>query len=258
MTRRLPSDTGFHQSSYPAAPPILFSTSEKHCAGDLIHGLEKGGVPIVVALNRRSLRYWAVRISPAIVILDLGLDWAIEEGESLERDGYRVIGISDDETAHMRALRSNFSIVLPKTISVEALNLRLRALLRQRSEVNAPPPLALTSMGALSIDGHARTASWDHRKVSLSKGPFQLLKYLADRAGTAVDKQELLEEFRWLADSDLHNAICVIRKALGPQGALHIVNRHGYGYGYFPVLSAIEFQDRESSPVSLALSSTPA
>ncbi len=256
MTRRLPTDTGLYQSSYPAAPPVLLATSEKHRAGDLIYGLEKGGVPIVIALNRRSVRYWAVKISPTIVVLDLGLDWAIEEGASLERDGYRVVGVSDDETASMRALRSNFSVVLPKTISVDALTLRIRALLRERYEVSARPPL--TSMGSLSIDSHSHAASWDDRKLQLSKRPFQLLKYLADRAGIVVTKPELLEEFRWLADSDLHNAICVIRRALGPQGALHIVNRHGVGYGYFPILSVIELQDREVSPVSLALSSTPA
>lgn len=49
--------------------------------------------------------------------------------------------------------------------------------------------------------------------------------------------QRLLAErvknaFQWADDNTLHQAIWHLKASLGREAARHIVNRHGYGYGY--------------------------
>src|SRR5688572_25048821 len=81
----------------------------------------------------------------------------------------------------------------------------------------------------------------DGREQVLDRSSHEILRYLLDRAGEVVTKDELLEAGwpgRLVAENSLAKAVSRLRLALGEQGsAIRAV--HGYGYR---LVAAVEFQ----------------
>ena len=77
-----------------------------------------------------------------------------------------------------------------KPYSAEHLEARLRAVLRRGGTDDAPRVLVI---GGLVIDLDAREAKLDDQSLDLTAREFELLAYLAERAGVVVSKRELLE-----------------------------------------------------------------
>jgi len=57
-----------------------------------------------------------------------------------------------------------------------------------------PGPARALVVGGLALDVAGRTATLDGEALDLSPREFDLLRYLAERAGTVVTKRELLTE----------------------------------------------------------------
>ena len=234
MGRVLPQGTGIPPGLAANAGPILLAVQGPSLAGSLARSLEVAGLPVITTHVSDMTQHWANVADVAAAVIDLEFEWAIQVGESLHRNGIKAIALSDDEVAQLRALRCGFIEALPKTLSQGSLVARIKALL-QNSE-SETRPLAAQPLGRLRLDLQERIATWDRRLMQLTNKEFEFLRYLADRAGSIVSKRQIMHAFQWETDNPLQQAVWRLRHELGPRGALHVVNRHGYGYGYLPVL----------------------
>lgn len=241
MTRGLPQRSGSARATLQVPRPIVLALEDSGLSRTT-RALAGSGLAPLAVFDRIGLQLVCARLQPPIAILDLDLPWTLDSGEEISKTGVRVIAVSDDEVNQLRALRRGFVEALSKDLSPQLLNARIQALISLPHEV--PPQPSADGLGKLRIDALARVAYWDERFLSLAKGPFDLLRYLADRAGSIVPRNQLMRDFGWVDVNALHQAIAELRKGLGPEPAKHIENRRGYGYGYRPFLKVALSQVR--------------
>ncbi len=119
-----------------------------------------------------------------------------------------------------------------KPFSPKELMLRMAAILKRNSRPAKDPNLAIGGL-TISISGHWLEV--DDARVNLTSREFDILAYLATRAGQAVSRHELLETFWGThttgADRSLDTHIKQLRKALGPYSS-YLVTLHGVGYRF--------------------------
>ena len=164
--------------------------------------------------------------SPDVVVLDLGLP---------DVDGTQVLGMirgisavpvivataRDDENEMVRVLDLGADDYVVKPFSAEQLEARLRAVLRRGRTADDPDP-ALT-VGGLSVDRSTRVVTLDGRPLDLTRMEFDLLAYLAGRAGRVVSKRQLMAEV-WQqpyggADKTVDVHLSWLRRKLGETAA---------------------------------------
>lgn len=158
---------------------------------------------------------------PDVVVLDLGLPDV--DGSDVLR---MVRGVSqvpviiatarDDDAEIVRLLDAGADEYVVKPFSGAELEARVRALLRR---VNAAGPDHRLQVGDLAIDIRARTALLDGQNVPLNRKEFDLLAFLATRAGEVVTRQELYAEV-WRqpyggADKTIDVHLSWLRRKLG-------------------------------------------
>lgn len=131
-----------------------------------------------------------------VVVLDLGLPDI--DGRQLLRMLRAVSDIPvivatarDDEAEIVQTLDAGADDYVVKPFSAAQLDARIRALLRR---VKAGKGASAIVVGDLTIDARLRTATLEGRRLELSRKEFDLLHYLAARAGTVVTKREILAE----------------------------------------------------------------
>lgn len=162
----------------------------------------------------------AVQGRPDLVVLDLGLP---------DVDGHEVLRMlravrpvpvivataREDEDEIVRALNAGADDYLVKPFGAAQLDARIRAVLR-RSENRRSGPI---TVGELVVDPQARTATLHGSALDLTPREFDLLCYLAERAGTVVTKRELLTEVWQLpyggADKTVDVHLSWLRRKLG-------------------------------------------
>lgn len=156
-------------------------------ADHAISSASSGMAGLQVALERQ----------PDIVLLDLALpDLDGMELLPLLRAAVDVPVIAvtshDDESRIIAALDAGADDYLVRPFGLGSLLARVRAVLRRHSGIPARRPALV--LGGLAIDVGARTAMLDGRPLALSPKEFDLLSYMANRAGQVVSKRELLAE----------------------------------------------------------------
>jgi DNA-binding response OmpR family regulator len=176
---------------------------------------------------------------PWIVILDVGLPGA--------RDGFEVcrqirarssvpvlfLTARDDEVDRILGLELGADDYLVKPFSPRELVARVRAILRRTRE--APPPQEVVSVEAVEVDLRRREARHDGAIVTLTTREFDLLAFLANNAGLALSRQQLLDGVwgaDWYGDErtvDVH--VAQLRKKFGPELPLATVWGVGYRFG---------------------------
>ena len=140
----------------------------------------------------------AIDDQPDLVILDLGLP---------DMDGYEVIRMlravsavplivataRDDEDEIARVLDAGADDYVVKPFRAVQLDARIRAVLRrmQGEEGQVAQPI---TVGELRIDPRSREVTVAGRGLDLRPKEFELLVYLATRAGQIVSKRELLTQ----------------------------------------------------------------
>ncbi|MCX6459674.1 MAG: response regulator transcription factor [Actinobacteria bacterium] len=133
---------------------------------------------------------------PDLIILDLGLPDL--DGVELLRmlravtDTPVIIATArDDDVQVVRALDAGADDYVVKPFSAEALDARVRAVLRRSRAEEEPGPI---QVGGLIVDPRSRLASLDGRSLDLAPREFDLLAYLAARPGQVVSKRDLLAD----------------------------------------------------------------
>jgi DNA-binding response OmpR family regulator len=132
---------------------------------------------------------------PDVVLLDLGLpdldgSALLAMIRAVSDVPVIVVTARDDDRGIVALLDAGADDYLVKPFAVDQLDARIRAVLR-RSGRGAPVPGPVV-VGGLVVDVRARTATLGGVALDLSPKEFDLLTYLADRAGEVVTKRELL------------------------------------------------------------------
>ena len=172
-----------------------------------------------------------------LVVLDLGLPDVdgldvLKMIRSVSSVPVVIATARDDEAEIVRALDAGADDYVVKPFSSDQLDARIRAVLRRLGSDEESGPIVV---GDLSIDPQARNASLAGVELELSRREFDLLVFLAGRAGTVVGKREILAEV-WRqpyggADKTVDVHISWLRRKLGESAAeprfLHTVRGVG-------------------------------
>ncbi|HET9654422.1 MAG TPA: response regulator transcription factor [Kineosporiaceae bacterium] len=167
----------------------------------------------------------AVDDPPDVVVLDLGLP---------DVDGRQLLSMlravsavpvivataRDDESAMVATLDAGADDYIVKPYSAEQLEARIRAVLRRTRTDAEEAPIVV---GGLSVDPVRRLAVLDGEELELTKLEFDLLAYLAARAGRVVSKRQLMTDV-WHqpyggADKTVDVHLSWLRRKLGETAA---------------------------------------
>jgi DNA-binding response OmpR family regulator len=176
---------------------LLVVEDDERIRTAVIRALRDRGHAVSSAGTALSGLQAAVEERPDLVVLDRGLP-DLDGGELLRMlravSAVPVIVATarDDDTSVVRALDAGADDYVVKPFSSGQLEARIRAVLRRA--VGADPGPAPVTVGELTVDPRSRRVTRAGRPVELSPKEFDLLAYLAARAGTVVPKRELLTE----------------------------------------------------------------
>ena len=177
------------------------------------------------------------RCAPDAVILDImlpdanGLDVCtrLRAGAGVP---ILMLSARGDATDRIVGLELGADDYLPKPFEPRELLARLRTILRR----GATPLQAALRFGRLEIDRDARQVRIDGQERSLTAYQFDILLALAERAGRAVSRAQLLDALRGGACDAFDRSIDVhvsgIRAAIedDPRHPRRILTRRGVGY----------------------------
>ncbi|MCP2260424.1 DNA-binding response regulator, OmpR family, contains REC and winged-helix (wHTH) domain [Streptoalloteichus tenebrarius] len=218
-------------------PAILLVEDDVVVRAAVLRALREHGhvvLPVGTALD--ALRAVTTH-RPDLVVLDLGLP-DLDGSDALRMirgvcDVPVVVATArDDEAEIVRLLNAGADDYVVKPFSSEHLAARLSAVLRRARPAREPGPI---EVGGLRVDVRRREAELDGRPLSLTRKEFDLLAYLAARAGQVVERATLLTEVWRLPagqdDQTLDVHLSWLRRKLGERAAqpryLHTVRGVG-------------------------------
>jgi two-component system KDP operon response regulator KdpE len=177
-------------------PKVLVVEDEAAIRTAVIRALTDKGYAVAPAANAMTGLQLAVAERPDVVVLDLGLPdldgrEVLRMIRAVSQVPIIVATARGAEADIVGALEAGADDYVVKPFGAAQLDARIRAVLRRAGEQGAPP---VTEVGGLRIDQRARRASLDGAELDLTPREFDLLNYLAGRAGTVVTKKELLVE----------------------------------------------------------------
>ncbi len=206
---------------------LLVVEDDERIRGALIRALrERGHVVSSAGTALTGLRQ-AVEDRPDLVVLDLGLPDL--DGRELLRMLRAVSAVPvivatarDDDESVVQALDAGADDYVVKPFPAAQLDARIRAVLRRAASAEDGAPAAVT-VGELTLDPRSRRVTHAGEPVELSPKEFDLLAYLAARAGTVVSKRELLSEVWRLpyggSDKTVDVHLSWLRRKLGESAA---------------------------------------
>jgi two-component system, OmpR family, alkaline phosphatase synthesis response regulator PhoP len=171
---------------------------------------------------------------PRLVVLDIGLPDidGLEVCRRIRSTGnLPVIFLTarGDEVDRVLGLELGADDYLTKPFSPAELVARVKAVLRR---VDGAPPAEIVQAGSVTIDAGRREIRIDDAPVDFTTKEFDLLRFLAERPGLALSRQQILDGvwgYDWFGDVrtvDVH--IAQVRKKL--HDACTITTVRGVGY----------------------------
>ena len=202
---------------------LLLVEDDAAIRGALIRALTERGHAVSSTSTAIAALQLIVDSPPDLVILDLGLPdldgyEALRMIRAISKVPVVVATARDDEADIVRVLDAGADDYLVKPFGVGQIEARVRAVLR-RASADGGRRSEPVVVGGLHLDGEAHEAHLDGRALDLSRREFELLYYLAVRAGQVVTKRELLTHVWQLpyggADKTVDVHLSWLRRKLG-------------------------------------------
>jgi DNA-binding response OmpR family regulator len=216
---------------------ILVVEDDAAVAGLLRDHLQLEGFSVEWSSTGRDVLALANRFAPDLVLLDLTLEEGVDGLElcrvlTQSADHTPVIiltaGTKDDR---VRGLTLGADDYVAKPFALDELLARVRAVLRR-----ARPRLDQIRIGSTTVDFRRLKASGRTGEIVLTDREFEVLRHLAERAGSVVSRDELLHLVWGYADAPMtrtvDNFIFRLRHKLepDPHHPRYIRTAHGDGY----------------------------
>ncbi|HKU12939.1 MAG TPA: response regulator transcription factor [Steroidobacteraceae bacterium] len=222
-----------------ASPLVLLVEDDLRLAELVRTYLQSNGMQVMVEHRGDRVVGHLQGDAPDLVVLDLGLPG---------RDGFAVckelraasalpiliLTARDSDIDHVVGLELGADDYVVKPVEPRVLVARIHALLR-RSRATMPVEARLLKFGELTLNATARSVHIGSTEVALSGTEFDLLFFLACRAGEMQSRESLYvqlykREYDGL-DRTLDVRISHLRKKLGDAGAPERI-RTVWGHGY--------------------------
>ncbi|SFE73732.1 response regulator transcription factor [Blastococcus tunisiensis] len=206
---------------------LLVIEDDERIRSSLIRALRERGHAVSSAATALAGLRQAVDERPDLVVLDLGLPDL--DGRELLRMLRAVSSVPvivatarDDDGSVVQALDAGADDYVVKPFAAGQLEARIRAVLR-RAAGTADAAAAAVTVADLTVDPRTRRVTHAGATVELAPKEFDLLAYLAARAGTVVSKRELLTEVWQLpyggSDKTVDVHLSWLRRKLGESAA---------------------------------------
>jgi DNA-binding response OmpR family regulator len=213
---------------------ILVVDDEPNIADLVDLYLAREGYRVLQAGTGESGLEAVVTHRPRLVVLDVGLPDmdGLEVCKRLRQTSQiPVIFLTarDGEVDRVLGLELGGDDYLTKPFSPAELVARVKAVLRR---VDGGPAPEVVQAGSATIDCGRREVRIDDRAVDFTTKEFDLLRYLAERPGLALSRQQILDGvwgYDWFGDArtvDVH--IAQVRKKLGDAATITTVRGVGY------------------------------
>ncbi len=217
---------------------ILLVEDDPSLALGLVDALEFEGFEVTHARTGQDGIHLAKDKRPDCIILDLMLP---------DTNGYRVCEVvretdpvvpilmltaRSQEADKIRGLDAGADDYVTKPFSIGELIARIRAIFRRSTRASGET----FRVGSAVIDPAAQTLLRGREKVALSFYEVQLLRYLYERGGQVVGRDELLDKVWGTPGSannrTVDNFVVKLRKKIEPQPdkPVHILTVYGMGY----------------------------
>lgn len=216
---------------------VLFADDEERMRKLVSDFLKKEGYTTICAQNgREALDLFNQHEDISLVILDVMMPemdgWDVcREIRSTSRIPIIMLTARDQEADELLGFELGADEYISKPFSPAILIARVNALLRRTEQKNYPP----RSIGGLLIDENAHYVYVDDQVVDLTPKEFELLVYLADHEGRALNRDQIVNavwDYDFYGDMrtvDVH--IKNLRLKLGEKGD-YIQTVRGIGYRF--------------------------
>ncbi|MEU0190910.1 response regulator transcription factor [Streptomyces afghaniensis] len=216
---------------------VLLAEDDDGVAGALTEALyDNGHLPSRV---RRGEDVLARHRQADLLLLDLGLPdvdglEVLRKLRAVSALPVVVLTARGDERSVVRGLRLGADDYLVKPVRLAELLARIEAVTRRAAAPAAPAPRTVR-VADVEVDLDARRVTVGGAEVRLTTKEFEVLAALAARAGTAVSRQQLMDEVwgdAFLAVSrslDVH--LTQVRAKLGRPEVLTTIRGFGYRFG---------------------------
>lgn len=217
---------------------ILVVDDEKQIRRMLKAALEGYGYDIAEAASGHEGLSQTSIFHPDVVILDLGLPdmdgiEVIERLREWTQVPVIVLSVREHEDDKVRALDAGADDYVTKPFGMSELLARLRAALRRMARSEDEPVL---TFGELCLDLAHRSVTVRGDEVKLTPTEYEVLKYLAQKAGRVVTHRQLLLEI-WGSNYQEHSQylrvyIGQLRRKIeaDPSQPAYIMTEPGVGY----------------------------
>ena len=224
----------------PMIRTILVVEDERRIAALVAKNLEAADFTCVLAGDGDTALAEFERVGPALVVLDLGLPGlgGLEVTRRLRRASdvpILMLTARSSEADKVLGLEIGADDYLTKPFSPSELVARVRALLRRTTAGQRERVLVF---GTLRIDPARREAEKDGRRVTLTTLEFDLLYFLAGRAGQVFSREALMRHVwgddRVVGDRSIDSLVSRLRKKLeaDPDRPRHLQTVWGAGYRF--------------------------
>jgi two-component system, OmpR family, KDP operon response regulator KdpE len=202
---------------------LLLVEDDAAIRGALIRALAERGHAVTSMGTAMTALQHLLASPPDLILLDLGLPdvsgyEALRMMRAVSSVPVVVITARDDEADIIRVLDAGADDYVVKPFGPGQIEARIRAILR-RAAPGDPAIASLLTVGGLRLDPDGHEATLDDAPLELSRREFDLLHYLALRAGQVVTRRDLLTHVWRLpyggADKTVDVHVSWLRRKLG-------------------------------------------
>ncbi|HHT9120314.1 MAG TPA: response regulator transcription factor [Candidatus Hypogeohydataceae bacterium YC41] len=220
---------------------ILVIEDEKDLFELIKYNLEKEGFNVFHASDGEEGLRLVQRKHPALVLLDLMLPVidGLEVCRRIKKDQQTasipvvILTVKDAESDIVSGLEVGADDYITKPFSPRVLLARVKAILRRYEE--STEVRKVIRIADLTIDSVRHEVKINGEDVQLTRMEFDLLKFLAGRAGRVLTRNQIMDgilgEDAVIIDRAIDVHIASLRKKLGEYGS-RIVTVRGVGYKF--------------------------